>query len=202
MEVIHIIEIKINILLFRFIIYSNFQLVKPLTFNQFRQPIAILKQWDDRESDVDSASLLKFSGFGTEYRYVRKFEKLRQLVMITSDEDFCSFQTTRIDQNRVKSISQKLFSAWDCQKVYNILTYAEIDTFFCASIAKGGPCGGDSGGPVVLDNKLVGIDFYGTKNCDEPNSVQVYANVTSYYDWILKNTADDAKFIERKARAK
>ncbi|XP_054087057.1 trypsin-3-like [Zeugodacus cucurbitae] len=47
-------------------------------------------------------------------------------------------------------------------------------------------CSGDSGGPLICDEKVTGIVSFGY-GCGEPGHPGYYTNVTSYIDWIRKN---------------
>lgn len=94
-----------------------------------------------------------------------------------------------------KSIFQISTTESICKKYYSQVKKAPEKTFFCGRIEKGGPCGGDSGGPAVYEGELVGIVTLGIKNCSHPNSVHAYTSVANYYNWILENTGDEAKFI-------
>ncbi|XP_054087056.1 anionic trypsin-2-like isoform X2 [Zeugodacus cucurbitae] len=47
-------------------------------------------------------------------------------------------------------------------------------------------CSGDSGGPLICDEKVTGIVSFGY-GCGEPGYPGYYTNVTSYIDWIRKN---------------
>lgn len=53
-------------------------------------------------------------------------------------------------------------------------------------------CNGDSGGPVVVDNKQVGITSYGWSSPGDKicfsNSISAYTNVIYYLEWISHNT--------------
>ncbi|MEV0704646.1 serine protease [Saccharopolyspora sp. NPDC050389] len=54
-------------------------------------------------------------------------------------------------------------------------------SMFCAGFPEGGTdaCGGDSGGPIVADNRLIGVVSYGT-GCGRPNTPGVYTRLSSY----------------------
>ena len=63
--------------------------------------------------------------------------------------------------------------------------YPEFDPrgMFCAGLPQGGKdaCGGDSGGPYVVDGRLVGIVSYGT-GCGRPGYPGVYTKLSAYAD--------------------
>ncbi|NP_001298167.1 serine protease SP24D-like precursor [Stomoxys calcitrans] len=52
-----------------------------------------------------------------------------------------------------------------------------------------GVCDGDSGGPAVLDKKLVGVANFVDGQCGT-SGPDGYASVPYYRDWILKNSSD------------
>lgn len=62
----------------------------------------------------------------------------------------------------------------------------------CAGFMAGGTdsCKGDSGGPLVCENKLVGVVSTGNK-CGLEGYPGIYANVSFYRSWILKNLHDN-----------
>ncbi|KAL5276505.1 hypothetical protein ACFFRR_001996 [Megaselia abdita] len=63
-----------------------------------------------------------------------------------------------------------------------------LDGMLCAGYMAGGTdaCNGDSGGPLVCDKKLVGVVSTGYQ-CALEGFPGIYANVSFYRPWILKN---------------
>ncbi|MGW1676821.1 S1 family peptidase [Saccharopolyspora sp. NPDC002376] len=61
--------------------------------------------------------------------------------------------------------------------------YSNYDprSMFCAGVPEGGrdACAGDSGGPIVADNRLIGVVSYGT-GCGRPNTPGVYTRLSTY----------------------
>ncbi|XP_011187812.1 trypsin-4 [Zeugodacus cucurbitae] len=65
------------------------------------------------------------------------------------------------------------------------------DRMLCAGYAKGGidACQMDSGGPLVVDEKLVGIVSWGV-GCAQPNKPGVYTRVSALIDWVQTTLAE------------
>ncbi|XP_054728798.1 trypsin-3-like [Anastrepha obliqua] len=66
------------------------------------------------------------------------------------------------------------------------------DRMICAGYAKGGidACQMDSGGPLVVDEKLVGIVSWGY-GCAQPNKPGVYSRVAELITWVERTLADN-----------
>lgn len=76
-----------------------------------------------------------------------------------------------------------------CEKLYSHLTSKISKNMLCAGfvgIGKKDSCGGDSGGPAVYNNQVVGIVSWGL-GCAQPDHPGVYTRVTEYLDWIRSN---------------
>jgi len=54
-----------------------------------------------------------------------------------------------------------------------------------------GSCHGDSGGPLMLDNKIIGIVSWGDNNCTDPKKPTVFTNVQKYAGWIQEHVGSD-----------
>ncbi|XP_017476405.1 PREDICTED: trypsin-1-like [Rhagoletis zephyria] len=65
------------------------------------------------------------------------------------------------------------------------------DRMICAGYAKGGidACQMDSGGPLVVDEKLVGIVSWGL-GCAQPNKPGVYTRVAELIPWVERTLAE------------
>ncbi|XP_055378632.1 trypsin Blo t 3-like [Condylostylus longicornis] len=82
----------------------------------------------------------------------------------------------------LKAITIAIWDRNDC----NILVGERLTkNMICAGIKEGGqgPCQMDSGGPVVVDGKLVGVVSWAI-GCARPNMPSVFANVPRYIGWI------------------
>lgn len=105
-----------------------------------------------------------------------------------------------------------LVAGWGYKSVYGpgsyVLQYARVpvvnqavcneqlegsvtDRMLCAGYARGGidACQMDSGGPLVVDEKLVGIVSWGV-GCARPNKPGVYTRVSELIDWVQTTLAE------------
>ena len=76
----------------------------------------------------------------------------------------------------------------ECKKLYFYVSPS--DRVFCAGYVKTGgidSCFGDSGGPAVLDGKLIGVVMGGGDGCAKPGFPGIYMKVPAFYDWIMEN---------------
>ncbi|KMQ90865.1 mite allergen der f 3-like protein [Lasius niger] len=78
-----------------------------------------------------------------------------------------------------------------CKNMYNKILYDIYDTHICANdpnISRGS-CKGDSGGPLIVNGKLVGLVSW-AKGCSLTDYPTVFTRVPSYIDWIEKNAVE------------
>ncbi|XP_071637582.1 chymotrypsin-2-like [Temnothorax longispinosus] len=75
-----------------------------------------------------------------------------------------------------------------CKRMYDRMMYDIYDTHICAydPNVNRGSCKGDSGGPLIVNGKLVGLVSW-AKACSLTDYPTVYTRVPSYIDWIKKN---------------
>uniref|UniRef100_A0A6P4ET80 trypsin n=1 Tax=Drosophila rhopaloa TaxID=1041015 RepID=A0A6P4ET80_DRORH len=78
-----------------------------------------------------------------------------------------------------------------CQEAYGSLVVTSrvicVDGVNRTSI-----CSGDSGGPLALDNVLIGVTSFGSKDGCEIGAPAGFTRVTSYLDWIKTNSGVSA----------
>lgn len=93
---------------------------------------------------------------------------------------------------QLRSVYLKVLSQQKCIQLYR--NYRNItDNMFCAFVpGVKDACLGDSGGPAVLDNQVVGIVSWGrNRECARSQSPGVYVNIESVKPWLeevmLKN---------------
>ncbi|KAK1128673.1 hypothetical protein K0M31_003128 [Melipona bicolor] len=75
-----------------------------------------------------------------------------------------------------------------CKYMYNKIRYNIYDTQVCAYDPKveKGSCNGDSGGPLTVNGKLVGLVSW-AMGCALTDYPTVYTRVSSYLNWIKAN---------------
>lgn len=80
----------------------------------------------------------------------------------------------------LRSVEVPVVADTECQGAY-----PEFDgmSTFCAGVPEGGrdACGGDSGGPFIVNGRLAGVVSYGT-GCGRPGFPGVYTRVSTYAD--------------------
>ncbi|XP_016979446.1 transmembrane protease serine 9-like [Drosophila rhopaloa] len=89
-----------------------------------------------------------------------------------------------LEQTEVPVVSSE-----ECTQIYGAGEVTE--RMICAGfVAQGGSdaCQGDTGGPLVIDNQLVGLVSWG-RGCARPNYPTVYCYVASLVDWIEETIA-------------
>ncbi|XP_075158862.1 trypsin eta-like [Haematobia irritans] len=89
---------------------------------------------------------------------------------------------------RLRSLEAPVIDREVCVDTYGSDTI--FDGMMCAGYLRGGrdACLGDSGGPLICDNKLVGIVSFGI-GCALPKYPGVYTNVSYYIEWFRNRTA-------------
>lgn len=85
--------------------------------------------------------------------------------------------------NRLHVASVPIVSNVDCNRAYNTTRINEA--MICAGRQAGGagPCRGDNGGPLVVNNVQVGIVSW-ARGCGRPGIPAVYARVAHFTNWI------------------
>ncbi|VVC95189.1 unnamed protein product [Leptidea sinapis] len=77
-----------------------------------------------------------------------------------------------------------------CRNRYNELGWLVTNTMLCTGVLDVGgrdQCGGDSGGPLLHNNVVVGICSWGHPNCGHPRYPGVNALVSRFTSWIQSN---------------
>ena len=92
-----------------------------------------------------------------------------------------------VDLAVIDTASCRTLGGWDDRQV--------TEKVFCARNASSKTCRGDSGGPVVRGNTLVGIVSWGKSACATSGMPSIYTDVSQYTDWIksVLNGSDSAR---------
>ncbi|KAI5630852.1 trypsin domain-containing protein [Phthorimaea operculella] len=87
---------------------------------------------------------------------------------------------------QLKHVQNRVFSREICQQTYQGLSIT--DEMLCiGSDNDEGICTGDSGGPNIHNDVVVGVTSFGTPACAQAGKPSVTARVSSYVPWILDN---------------
>ncbi|XP_037943486.1 trypsin eta-like [Teleopsis dalmanni] len=90
-----------------------------------------------------------------------------------------------------------IVSSADCNNIYKVSGDEVTERMICAGyVATGGKdaCQGDTGGPLVVDDELVGLVSWG-RGCARPGYPTVYSLVKSYVTWIDNTIAAEINKI-------
>ncbi|XP_044736376.1 trypsin-7-like [Chrysoperla carnea] len=84
---------------------------------------------------------------------------------------------------RLQKVCLKIWSLESCRRAHSDAVH---DTNLCAGVPQGGKgqCSGDSGGPLIVDGKVVGLVSWSVKPCARAGYPGVFTRVASYRDWI------------------
>ncbi|XP_018324134.1 trypsin 3A1-like [Agrilus planipennis] len=85
----------------------------------------------------------------------------------------------------LQAVSVPVIAQDRCRSILNLTEEYLTDRMLCAGYAEGGKdsCSGDSGGPMVVNNTLIGIVSWG-RGCARAEIPGVYTNVTSIRQYI------------------
>lgn len=90
----------------------------------------------------------------------------------------------------LQKVDLQMFTAFDCAPFH---FYEVFPTNVCAGFPGGqkGQCGGDSGGPLIVDGIQVGIVSWSIKPCAVAPYPGVFTGTSHYIDWISQKTGID-----------
>ncbi|CAB3377877.1 Hypothetical predicted protein [Cloeon dipterum] len=134
----------------------------PFVFGEFVQPVTLI----DQGLEINDTTALGVAlGWG----------------MIYSGSDY---------PNELMKVDLDVFSDEECLNAY---LYGPTERSICAGMSIGsdsqlGICGGDAGGPLIVDGIQVGIISWARVPCGEPGFPAVFAQVSYYTDWIKANS--------------
>ncbi|MEA3523034.1 MAG: serine protease, partial [Campylobacterota bacterium] len=100
--------------------------------------------------------------------------------------------------NDLMQVDMPIINFETCNASYQSLT----NNMFCAGYMDGSKdsCSGDSGGPLIHNNKLSGIVSFGGSDeqwCGAPNYPGVYTRVANYIEWIESYTGPLAGILPK-----
>uniref|UniRef100_A0A1B0ALE7 Peptidase S1 domain-containing protein n=1 Tax=Glossina palpalis gambiensis TaxID=67801 RepID=A0A1B0ALE7_9MUSC len=97
----------------------------------------------------------------------------------------------------LKEVEVPIVSTTECTQSYG---EGEItERMICAGLVNGGKdaCQGDTGGPLIINNQLVGLVSWG-RGCGRPGFPTVYAFVASLKDWLDDAIASVTEDVNKK----
>ncbi|XP_056398151.1 granzyme A-like isoform X2 [Hyla sarda] len=98
----------------------------------------------------------------------------------------------------LREVNLTIVDNGECNKIYGKKYKQRVtitNNMMCAGSIKkrkGDTCEGDSGGPLICDNKYAGIVSFGPKFCGQERIPGVYTRLTeNYLEWIRKTIGGD-----------
>uniref|UniRef100_A0A1A9VYZ8 Peptidase S1 domain-containing protein n=1 Tax=Glossina austeni TaxID=7395 RepID=A0A1A9VYZ8_GLOAU len=101
----------------------------------------------------------------------------------------------------LQEVEIAIVSTTECTQSYG---EGEItERMICAGLVNGGKdaCQGDTGGPLIINNQLVGLVSWG-RGCGRPGFPTVYAFVASLQDWLDDAIANVTEDVNKKLSTK
>ncbi|XP_054157388.1 uncharacterized protein LOC128955740 [Oppia nitens] len=81
----------------------------------------------------------------------------------------------------LQGVLSKIISLQECQRIYSSLRLSKNNV--CADSGNAGTCAGDSGGPLAVNDNLIGVLSAGPRPCGNGNP-DIYTSVAAYRSWI------------------
>ncbi|EFN79001.1 Trypsin-7 [Harpegnathos saltator] len=137
----------------------HFQVQTPFVFSFLVHPVILPRQ----DEIVKAGATAVVSGYG---RLQHNGKKTKQLHIV----------------------SIKIADQAHCKAMYKERSRIIYNTQICANdpTVEKGSCKGDSGGPLMVDGKLVGLVSW-SAHCSDTKYPAVYTRVPSYINWISKH---------------
>jgi trypsin len=126
------------------------------------------------------ASPLKFDNFTQPVKLRKDPVPIGATVVVSG---FGQISTNSTVSQKLKSTRMIVVPQEECAESFD----DNFDGWICVNNPrKTGICEGDSGGPAVYNDELVGVTSFGATQCatEEPD---VLAKVSYYFDWIQKH---------------
>ncbi|CAK1543657.1 unnamed protein product [Leptosia nina] len=92
--------------------------------------------------------------------------------------------------NQLREVQLYTVNLVTCRNRYREINTQVTDTMLCVGILDQGgrdQCGGDSGGPLLHNNAVVGVCSWGHRECAHPRYPGVNALVSRFTGWIQSN---------------
>ncbi|GAB1865438.1 Trypsin-7 [Camponotus japonicus] len=134
------------------------KLKSPFNFSALVSPVVLPKQ----NQTVKANSIAVVSGYGRLWHNGNRTTELNVASIKIANQDYCRYMYVKHSKNI-------------------------FDTHICANepTVERGSCKGDSGGPLTVDGKLVGLVSWSYR-CSDMIYPSVYTRVPSYVNWIRK----------------
>lgn len=140
------------------------ELIKPMKLGRWIQPIPLMTYY------LPAGTVLNFTGWGL------------------------ADQATDYRPDRLQQVTLTIVSDADCLANYGVSGMELDQGEFCSISPRGsGPCNNDSGGPVVWEEKLYGIDSYGHSDKCDGEKPDVTTSVAFHFNWIVRTAANQLR---------
>jgi hypothetical protein len=152
--------------------------IVPVGSTSVRHDIALVKlrsvsqatpvAWQKTQDNIQSGDLVTVIGFGND----ENAENPRQLL-----------------EGTIPVIDDAI-----CSDIWSFYDGISSETQICAGMSGAGACLGDSGGPLLFNNRIVGIVSFGyvlpDQTCDSGALPNVYTRISGYVDFIQNGICD------------
>lgn len=93
----------------------------------------------------------------------------------------------KISTNKLKKLKTYTLKNDDCSAAYPIGYVNDFNLCTMIKAKAQGFCNGDSGGPLTMDEKLIGVVSWGTKGC-AVGKPDVFERISPHCDWIKQKS--------------
>ncbi|KAJ8674446.1 hypothetical protein QAD02_005708 [Eretmocerus hayati] len=112
-------------------------------------------------------------------------------------ELFEFYEMSHYYSETLKNANATIIPRSECMRHFTL-----AENQICTYSTNGVGCAGDSGGPLMFNERQIGIKNGGGNSCSPRESIDVYFNLMPYLDWIdqkvraLESLPEDSNFIE------